>query len=64
MWKTIAQQSMSAFALWFGIWLVVSALLEWWHRGFVVHYINTRAVWLLFATTGALYLFLKTKNPD
>ena len=53
----------SSLALWSGIWLAMSALLEWWHRGFVVHYINTRWVWLVFAATGALYLFIKTKNP-
>ncbi|MBI4098734.1 MAG: hypothetical protein HY437_01715 [Candidatus Magasanikbacteria bacterium] len=64
MWKTTLQQSISALALWSGIWITVSALLEWWHRGFVVHHINTRWVWLVFAATGALYLFLKTKNPD
>lgn len=63
MWKTISYQVISALALWSGIWLALSALLEFWHRGFVVHYANTRFIWLLFGITGMLFLVLKTKNP-
>ncbi|OGL88653.1 hypothetical protein A3H75_00645 [Candidatus Uhrbacteria bacterium RIFCSPLOWO2_02_FULL_51_9] len=61
--KTI-KLTTTAIALWSGIWLLLSALLEWWHRGFVVHYVNTRWVWLVFAATGAVYLIFKTKDPQ
>lgn len=51
----------TSIALWSGVWLAITALLEWWHRGFVVHYVNTRLVWLVFAAAGALHLFFRSR---
>ena len=63
MWKTITHHTISAAALWSGIWLALSTLLEFWHRGFVVHHVNTRWVWLFFGITAAAWLIAKTKDP-
>ncbi|MEK7102655.1 MAG: hypothetical protein AAB579_04160 [Patescibacteria group bacterium] len=60
---TIVSKITAAFALWSGIWLALSALLEFWHRGFVVHHVNTRWVWLFFGITAAAWLIVKTKDP-
>lgn len=51
----------AALALWSGIWLAIMALLEWWHRGFVVHHMNTRWAWLVFAVAGVLHLFFRSR---
>lgn len=57
----IVHKTIGAIALWSGIWLALSALLEFWHRGFVVHHVNTRWVWLAFAISGALHLFFQSR---
>lgn len=57
----IVHKTIAATALWSGVWLALSALLEFWHRGFVVHYVNTRWVWFVFAAAGALHLFFRSR---
>lgn len=57
----IVSKVISALALWSGVWLALAALLEFWHRGFVVHHVNTRWVWVVFAAAGALYLFFRSR---
>jgi len=57
--KKIPQKILGIIAFWFGVWLIVAALLEWGRAGFVVHYVNTRWIILLFCMTGLTYLAIK-----
>jgi len=53
-----------AAAFWSGMWLLISAIIELVQRGFVVHYVNTRWMILLFGVSGLIWLILKNNNKN
>ncbi len=48
-------------AFWSGLWLLVSGIAELAQKGFVVHHINTRWIWLLFGFSALAWLISKNK---
>ena len=46
-------------AFWSGLWLLVVGALELAQKGYVVHHVNTRWVWMIFGVSALVWLITK-----
>jgi hypothetical protein len=56
------QRLIGPLAFWSGVWLIIAAFFELARRGFVVHYVNTRWIWLVFGVSSILWIILGSEK--